>query len=152
MNTPLNTSKKPKGQTLSKKEQAQIEKEQKEYLLLKEKQNEFANTVIYEGLPFSFCGMVRNAFAHFSDLMLKMPWEIYHAVVSVKDNRYNYNQVNICFQVINMANADQLGLSIDDYVSYKQELQELMKTYETNLEANKERIKSEISVAPAGTA
>jgi len=77
---------------------------------------QFFTETIYkpEWLHEDFYKWKDAAFSHFSDAGLKMPVNAYINAVSAVD--HTYEQFNIVIQILFMANAHQLQLSMQDYV------------------------------------
>lgn len=140
------------GQKLSKKEINAINMQQIAQQAMNEHTarvngfiQEFANTAIYEGVrEFDLSGLVQKALIHFSDLILKMPYDTYRGIALVTDGRYTYQQFDIILQVLGMSSAFNLGMeSIGYYIQFKDQLQILMGDFATALEGHKQRIKDE---------
>lgn len=143
------------GQKLSKKEIQEINaqqeaqaKENKIKELGNQRIQEFANSEIYEGmLPTQVSEILRSALRHFSDLILKMPYETYRSLAMIDDGKYTYQQFDIAMQILSMANAEQIDFfSIAEYIIYKDELQIVAGQFATALDEHKQRIRKEVEI------
>jgi len=63
---------------------------------------------------------VSSMFRHYSDAGLKMPTQAYLKIVSTTS--WTYEQFDIIMQILYMANANQLGITMPEYVAFKNSL------------------------------
>lgn len=137
----------PKGNKVSAEELAQIQQDMKK----KELENEihlrtstFVNETMYDKCPAEFSLWVRASFMNFSDLILKMPWETYKAIVTITESKYNYQQMDIAIQVLQMNSAEHMKMGINEYIAFKETMQILCGEFIQSLEAEKTRIREEV--------
>lgn len=144
------------GQKYSKKELKQIETDAQAEFENKQRMDGMANeaniqvqawadNTIYDGqIPFGISDNVRATLRHFSDMTLKMPFEAYKTICSTTDGKYSINHMNNVMTILMTASAEMLGMDMDSYMLYKEDLNTVAAELSTMLDTNMARIKSEV--------
>lgn len=71
-------------------------------------------------LPEGFSDLVKECFRYTSPYVLRMSLDDFKALLSITDNRYNVLDMNTIGHVVRSRNANELGLSITEYLEMQE--------------------------------
>lgn len=92
-------------------------------------------------LPDGFHGLVHRAFRHYSGAGLRLGESQYLKLLKAVE--YTYAEMNLIMQIFYMVNADQMNMSMEDYISFKESYADMGKLFNENFASREPEIRAE---------
>lgn len=97
-----------------------------------------------EMLPENFHELVNEVFAFNSPFQLKMSIDFYKQIVEERDNEYTLMEISCICHVIKIRNADELGMTMSEYVKLQEDIEVIAKEYLTIVSGKQESIQRKL--------